>query len=136
MALLLIWLDKKIARSTPGYAGDPFDSMSTIYFCDGALAGLVAITPGAGYVFIPPADPLSKRDFNNKQVPVWSAVVFGLVSYICVWTLRKPALILLKNDPLQIFLLHAGAGVVGMCLTALFARYVLIILSIVTHLTL
>ncbi|PVH79157.1 Rh-like protein/ammonium transporter [Cadophora sp. DSE1049] len=108
MAVVLIWLDKTIARRTPGYKGDSFDSMSALYFCDGALAGLVAITPGAGYV------------------PVWSAVIFGVVSYICVWMLRRPALTILKNDPLQIFLLHAGAGVVGMCLTGLFARYQLV----------
>ena len=36
-------------------ASDPgqnmsYDNLTALYFCDGAIAGLVAITPGAGFV--------------------------------------------------------------------------------------
>ncbi|KAH6724337.1 ammonium transporter AmtB-like domain-containing protein [Leptodontidium sp. MPI-SDFR-AT-0119] len=102
-AVILIWWQKKKARGSNVRAKQPFSNITALYFCDGALAGLVAITPGAGYV------------------PVWSAVIFGAVSTLFVNFFREPARIILKNDPLQIFLLHAGAGVVGMSLTGLFA---------------
>ncbi|KAG4439173.1 hypothetical protein IFR05_005326 [Cadophora sp. M221] len=102
-AVIWIWWQKKKARGINAPEPQPFNNITALYFSDGALAGLVAITPGAGYV------------------PVWSAVIFGAVSTLFVNFFREPARIILKNDPLQIFLLHAGAGVVGMSLTGLFA---------------
>ncbi|KAK4172327.1 putative ammonium transporter [Triangularia setosa] len=83
-------------------ARQAFDRISVFFFCDGAIAGLVAITPAAGYV------------------PVWSAPVFGVVGALCVNFMKKEAEIFLRNDPLQIFAVHAGGGVVGMVLTGLF----------------
>ncbi|KAH7342596.1 ammonium transporter AmtB-like domain-containing protein [Rhexocercosporidium sp. MPI-PUGE-AT-0058] len=103
-AVILIWWQKKKARGSNALANKPFSNITALYFCDGAIVGLVAITPGAGYV------------------PVWSATIFGALSTLFVNFLREPAKIILKHDPLHISLLHAGAGVVGMGLTGLFAR--------------
>ncbi|KAK0630210.1 ammonium transporter AmtB-like domain-containing protein [Bombardia bombarda] len=80
-----------------------FDDLSAVYFCDGAISGLVAITPAAGYV------------------PVWSAPIFGIVSAILVNLLKNETRIYLRHDPLQVFAVHAGGGLVGMGLTAFFA---------------
>ncbi|KAK3693468.1 ammonium transporter AmtB-like domain-containing protein [Podospora appendiculata] len=80
-----------------------FENLSVYFFCDGAIAGLVAITPAAGYV------------------PIWTAVIFGVVAAIAVNLLKKETEIFLRNDPLQIFAVHAGGGLVGMILTGIFA---------------
>lgn len=52
MGVFLIWVQKIIAPN-PDQA---FDNLTVFYFCDGAIAGLVAITPGAGYVSSPFAE--------------------------------------------------------------------------------
>ncbi|KAK3389952.1 ammonium transporter AmtB-like domain-containing protein [Podospora didyma] len=83
-------------------ARQAFDRLSVWFFCDGAISGLVAITPAAGYV------------------PVWSAVVFGVVGALGVNFLKKETEVFLRHDPLQIFAVHAGGGVIGMVLTGLF----------------
>jgi len=93
----LAWLYGDVGRE------QPFDSLTVLYFCDGAIAGLVAITPAAGYV------------------PVWSAAIFGATSAIFVHLLKKEASIFLKEDPLQVFAVHTGGGIVGMLLTGLLA---------------
>ncbi|KAK4183140.1 putative ammonium transporter [Podospora australis] len=115
--MLWIWLMKGVPETDVELmGGDPrdeaarnramarqaFDRLSVLFFCDGAIAGLVTITPAAGYV------------------PVWSAPIFGVVGSLCVNFLKKEAEIFLQHDPLQIFAVHAGGGVVGMVLTALF----------------
>lgn len=41
---LWAWLVDDVGR------GQEWNSLTVLYFCDGAIAGLVAITPGAGYV--------------------------------------------------------------------------------------
>jgi len=38
--------------------------------------------------------------------------------------LKTEASYFLKDDPLQVFAIHTGGGMVGMALTGLFARYV------------
>ncbi|KAK0741430.1 ammonium transporter AmtB-like domain-containing protein [Schizothecium vesticola] len=82
--------------------------LTVISFCDGAIAGMVAITPGSGFV------------------PVWSAVVFGIVAAIFVGLVKKESAALLRHDKLHVFAVHAGAGLVGMCLTGVFADSVTI----------
>ncbi|KIW27842.1 uncharacterized protein PV07_07543 [Cladophialophora immunda] len=72
-------------------------------FCDGVIAGLVAITPAAGYV------------------PVKYAPIFGVVGAILCSILRKIMYIVLPADKLAIFAVHAGGGATGMLLTAFFA---------------
>lgn len=48
-----IWFSKILASlDDEGRPEQDFDSLTVIYFCDGAIAGLVAITPASGYVVI------------------------------------------------------------------------------------
>ncbi len=51
VGVLVIWYSKTFAwlneEPRPEQA---YDSLTVIYFCDGAIAGLVAITPASGYV--------------------------------------------------------------------------------------
>ena len=68
--------------------------------------------------------PLLLLPASNLQVPVWSAAIFGVISSLVGYLLKEEALVFLKRDPLQIFAVHTGGGIVGMCLTGLFARYV------------
>ncbi|KAK3393869.1 ammonium transporter AmtB-like domain-containing protein [Podospora didyma] len=84
-------------------ARQAFDRLSICFFCDGAISGLVTITPAAGYV------------------PIWSAAIFGIVGALAVNFLKKETELFLRHDPLQVFAVHAGGGAVGMILTALFA---------------
>ncbi|KAK3377268.1 hypothetical protein B0T24DRAFT_666036 [Lasiosphaeria ovina] len=126
------WLSTHIAASAGGCAGlfwnwagkllskllskDPdrspinqrYEDVTVLSFCDGAIAGMVAITPGAGYV------------------PVWSAPIFGLVAAVFVMFVKKDSKILLTHDKLYVFAVHAGAGFVGMCLTGVLADSVTI----------
>jgi Amt family ammonium transporter len=76
---------------------------STVGFCSGAIAGLVAITPAAGYV------------------PPWSAVVFGVVGGIVCNFATKLKFVLGIDDALDIFAEHGVGGIVGNLLTGLFA---------------
>jgi Amt family ammonium transporter len=71
-------------------------------WCAGALAGLVAITPAAGYV------------------PPWSAVVFGVVAALgCRSSSRLTMAWLGVDDPLDIFAIHGVGGLIGTLLTYL-----------------
>ncbi|KAH9870662.1 ammonium transporter Amt1 [Plenodomus lingam] len=76
---------------------------STVGFCSGVIAGLVAITPGSGYV------------------PAWSAVVFGVVGGISCNYATKLKYFLRCDDALDIFAVHGVGGFIGNILTAFFA---------------
>ncbi|TIA19469.1 ammonium transporter-like protein [Aureobasidium pullulans] len=76
---------------------------STVGFCSGVVAGLVAITPGSGYV------------------PAWAAVVFGVVAGIGCNYATKLKYLINCDDALDIFAVHAVGGFIGNLLTALFA---------------
>jgi Amt family ammonium transporter len=76
---------------------------STVGFCSGVVAGLVAITPGSGYV------------------PAWSAVVFGVVAGIGCNYATKLKYLINCDDALDIFAVHAIGGLIGNLLTGLFA---------------
>jgi Amt family ammonium transporter len=76
---------------------------STVGFCSGVVAGLVAITPGSGYV------------------PAWAAVVFGVVAGIACNYGTKIKFWLRIDDSLDIFAVHAIGGFVGNICTGLFA---------------
>lgn len=71
--------------------------------CIGAVVGLVAITPAAGYVTIPHA----------LVIGVVAAVVSNLV---VVWRAKKGI-----DDTLDVFPCHGVGGMVGMVLTGVFA---------------
>jgi Amt family ammonium transporter len=76
---------------------------STVGFCSGVIAGLVAITPGSGYV------------------PAWSAVIFGVVGGVCCNYATKLKYFLRCDDALDIFAVHGVGGFIGNILTAFFA---------------
>ncbi|KIW67898.1 hypothetical protein PV04_07113 [Phialophora macrospora] len=76
---------------------------STVGFCSGVISGLVAITPGSGFV------------------PAWSAVVFGVVGGAACNYGTKLKFLLHIDDSLDIFAIHGIGGLVGDLLTGLFA---------------
>lgn len=76
---------------------------STVGFCSGVIAGLVAITPGSGFV------------------TPWAAFVFGVVGAIACNYATKLKFLLRVDDALDIFAVHAIGGLVGNILTGLFA---------------
>jgi ammonium transporter, Amt family len=76
---------------------------SVIGFCVGAVVGLVAITPAAGYVAVPQS--------------IFIGVVAAVVSNIAVYIKSRSKL----DDTLDVFPCHGIGGMVGMLMTGLFA---------------
>jgi Amt family ammonium transporter len=76
---------------------------STVGFCSGVIAGLVAITPGSGFV------------------TPWASVIFGIVGAIACNYATKLKFLLRVDDALDIFAVHGIGGIVGNLLTGLFA---------------
>ncbi|KAI1616042.1 amt family ammonium transporter [Exophiala viscosa] len=76
---------------------------STVGFCSGVIAGLVAITPGSGFV------------------PAWAAVIFGVVGGVACNYATKLKFVFGIDDALDIFAIHGVGGLVGDLLTGLFA---------------
>lgn len=72
--------------------------------CIGAVVGLVAITPGAGFVTIP----------HSLIIGVIAAVISNLV---VIWRTKTGI-----DDTLDVFPCHGVGGMVGMLLTAVFAH--------------
>ncbi len=76
---------------------------SALGFCIGAVVGLVAITPAAGYVAIPQS--------------IFIGVVAAIISNTAVHYKQKSTL----DDTLDVFPCHGLGGMVGMLLTGIFA---------------
>lgn len=76
---------------------------STVGFCSGVISGLVAITPGSGYV------------------PAWAAVVYGICAGLFCNFATKLKYWINADDSLDIFAVHAIGGLVGNLLTGAFA---------------
>ncbi|KAK3328111.1 ammonium transporter AmtB-like domain-containing protein [Cercophora scortea] len=76
---------------------------STVGFCSGVIAGLVAITPASGFV------------------PPWSAVIFGVVGAVVCNFGTKVKFLLGIDDALDVFAVHAIGGIAGNLMTGLFA---------------
>jgi Amt family ammonium transporter len=76
---------------------------SVLGFCIGAVVGLVAITPGAGFVAIPQS--------------IFIGFVAAIISNIAVYYKQKSTL----DDTLDVFPCHGLGGIVGMLLTGIFA---------------
>ncbi|MDF2192194.1 ammonium transporter [Paraflavitalea sp. CAU 1676] len=77
---------------------------SVLGFCIGAVVGLVAITPAAGFVGIPQS--------------IIIGVVGALISNIAVGIKQKSTL----DDTLDVFPCHGIGGMVGMLMTGIFAN--------------
>ncbi|MDI9365719.1 MAG: ammonium transporter [Flavobacterium sp.] len=76
---------------------------SVLGFCIGAVVGLVAITPGAGFVAIPQS--------------IFIGVLAAVISNIAVTIKSKTSL----DDTLDVFPCHGIGGIVGVLLTGVFA---------------
>jgi len=76
---------------------------SVLGFCIGAVVGLVAITPAAGFVAIPQS--------------IFIGVVAAIISNIAVYYKQKSRL----DDTLDVFPCHGLGGIVGMIMTGIFA---------------
>jgi Amt family ammonium transporter len=79
---------------------------SVLGFCIGAVVGLVAITPAAGFVAVPQS--------------IFIGVVAAIISNIAVYYKSKSKL----DDTLDVFPCHGLGGMVGMLMTGLFATKV------------
>jgi Amt family ammonium transporter len=76
---------------------------SVLGFCIGAVVGLVAITPGAGFVAIPHS--------------IFIGAFAAIISNLAVSWKQKTTL----DDTLDVFPCHGVGGIVGMLLTGVFA---------------
>lgn len=76
---------------------------SVLGFCVGAVVGLVAITPAAGYVAIPQS--------------IFIGVIAAVISNLAVHIKSKSAV----DDTLDVFPCHGIGGMVGMLMTGIFA---------------
>jgi Amt family ammonium transporter len=76
---------------------------SVLGFCIGAVVGLVAITPAAGFVAIPQS--------------IFIGAVAAIISNVAVYYKSKSVL----DDTLDVFPCHGIGGIVGMILTGVFA---------------
>jgi len=76
---------------------------SVIGFCVGAVVGLVAITPAAGYVAIPQS--------------IFIGMIAAIISNVAVYYKQKSTL----DDTLDVFPCHGIGGMVGMLMTGVFA---------------
>jgi len=76
---------------------------SVVGFCVGAVVGLVAITPGAGFVAIPQS--------------IFIGFIAAVISNIAVQIKSRSVL----DDTLDVFPCHGIGGMVGMLLTGVFA---------------
>ncbi|MEO7312850.1 MAG: ammonium transporter [Chitinophagaceae bacterium] len=97
-----------MAAATAGLAWMFFDVIkgkkpSVLGFCIGAVVGLVAITPGSGFVGVA----------HSAFIGFVAALVSNMV---CVWKAKTTL-----DDTLDVFPCHGVGGMVGMLLTGVFA---------------
>jgi Amt family ammonium transporter len=76
---------------------------SVVGFCVGAVVGLVAITPAAGFVAVPQS--------------IFIGVAAAVISNIAVYFKSRSSL----DDTLDVFPCHGIGGIVGMLMTGIFA---------------
>jgi Amt family ammonium transporter len=98
------------AAASAGLAWMFFDVLkgkkpSVLGFCIGAVVGLVAITPAAGFVAVPQS--------------IFIGAVAALISNVAVYYKSKSVL----DDTLDVFPCHGIGGIVGMILTGVFATH-------------
>ncbi len=98
------------AAATAGLTWMFFDVLkgkkpSVLGFCIGAVVGLVAITPGSGYVGIA----------NSAFIGFVAAIISNIAS---AWKAKSSL-----DDTLDVFPCHGIGGIVGMLLTGVFASH-------------
>ena len=80
--------------------------LAVLGFCIGAVVGLVAITPGAGFVAVPQS--------------IFIGTVAAIISNVAIYWKSKSTL----DDTLDVFPCHGIGGMVGMLMTGIFASKV------------
>ncbi|SCU80080.1 LAMI_0B00738g1_1 [Lachancea mirantina] len=76
---------------------------TTVGLCSGAIAGLVGITPAAGFV------------------PVWASVIIGIVTAVgCNFAVDLKNLLHI-DDGMDVYALHGVGGAIGSVMTGIFA---------------
>lgn len=98
------------AAAAAGFAWILFDAVrgkkpSALGFCIGAVVGLVAITPAAGFVTIP----------SSLFIGTFASIISSVVVH---WKTTKTSL----EDTLDVFPCHGVGGIVGMIMTGLLAH--------------
>ncbi|RHZ35374.1 Ammonium transporter [endosymbiont GvMRE of Glomus versiforme] len=78
--------------------------LSILGFCSGTITGLVAITPGSGYVSIP------------------SSVIFGFIAAASCRFAVKLKYFFDYDDTLDVFAIHGIGGFIGNLMTGIFAQ--------------
>lgn len=78
--------------------------VSALGACIGAVVGLVAITPAAGYITVP------------------ESIFFGFITSIVSNTFLNASFMKKIDDTLDVFACHGVGGIMGMILTAIFAH--------------
>ena len=76
---------------------------TTVGLCSGIIAGLVGITPAAGFV------------------PIWSSVIIGVVTACCCNFASDLKGILQIDDGMDVWSLHGVGGCIGSVMTGIFA---------------
>lgn len=94
-AAMLAWIFLDAARG---------QKITALGACIGAVVGLVAITPAAGYVSVPQSIAIG--------------VIASMISNVAVRIKHRTGL----DDTLDVFPCHGLGGIVGMILTAVFAK--------------
>lgn len=77
---------------------------SVLGFCSGAVAGLVVVTPAAGFI--------------SSTGAIWIGFIAGIIPYFACTTLKK---IFHYDDALDSFGIHGVGGTIGALLTGVFA---------------
>ena len=77
--------------------------ISSLSYCSGVLAGLVAITPACGFV------------------PPWAAIIIGILGALFSHFLCALKFTVGYDDTLDAFGVHGGSGFLGLILTGVFA---------------
>lgn len=106
----IVWMAIDFYFSAIPYEGN-FKStrkMSVISLSSGLMTGLVAITPGGGYVSNP-------NDF-------WKPFVYGVVGAIICNLATRLKFYAQIDDALDLFAIHGVAGIVGSLLTGIFSN--------------
>src|SRR6476661_421801 len=76
--------------------------ITSLSYCSGALAGLVAITPACGFV------------------PPWAAIIIGILGALFSHFLCAIKVRIGYDDTLDAFAVHGGSGFLGLILTGFF----------------
>lgn len=96
---------------------------SLVGFCSGIIAGLVGITPAAGFGKYPSIHLLRHKSWLTPgfTVMVYVSPLIGLLTSIVCFYAVKYKHILSVDDGLDIFAIHGIGGYVGDILTGIFA---------------